>query len=1221
MIGQLINNRYQLEKLLGRGGMGSVYRALDQLENRTVALKVLHFFLESDSEVALTRFYREFRVLARLDHPRIVRAHQYGMHEGMPYLVMEYLDGQPLSEKVAAGPLPRGLLLAIARQICEALIYLYHHAIVHRDLKPGNVMLLWIDDNPTVKLMDFGLVRAADLSRQLTQEGVALGTVAYMAPEQAQALPVDFRADLYALGVILYEMTTGRTPFIHQNPAMMLMQQLTQPLPSPRQFNPNLDEPLEQLIMHLLAREPARRPASPEWVDAQLARLADETAPLITPAAKRADVIPRVPLIDREAVLNELLHIWGYAASGQGQVVWLAGVIGLGKNRLLAEVALQARLTRESFLTGHCREHASLPYQPLIEVLEGLVRYLTPVQREALPYELARLLPGPMSITPSNQGNGDQTEARLRLFTAYWKFWQQVAQGQPRLIVIDNVHWADPTTLELLGYLAEQVKQSHIMLVLTYQPEEVEPRAPLFILQRDLQAASHVRTFTLEPLTYDQVADFLRAAMGQTHLPAWMVESFYQATGGNPLFIEETLKALAAEGQIEFGSIEPLSRRTSLPGQILQLPQNVLALAERRLQLLTTEDRAVLTAGAVLGPEFSFTLLAQVTQLDEDTLLDTIDRLLVARLIVELPLQSGEDQYRFTQEALRQALLNTVSQRRLRSLHRRAGEALESLYGPGQPRYWPALAFHWSRAEVSTKAINYLQKAGNAAARVYANLEAIAYYRQALSLLAQLQPEEGKMTLASQPLSQLYTRLGRALELESRFDEALATYTEMETVARQRDDQVVLLAALLHQGQLRSTRTPLFNQVQGKMLAEQARQLARELDDRVAEARIYWNLLNLHNYINQLDQAIEYGECSLALARELDLREQIAFTLNDVARSYWFSGQVDRTWEYYEEASRLWRELDNRPMLADSLSSLVGPAIFLGLYDKAIALADEALQVSTSIGNVWGQSYSQLFIGQVYWERGEPERAIAIMQESIGLAQQVNSIVPQVITRSDLAAVYGGLGQIDLGLETAQQALAVAEQHVLHLSIYPRAVLLQLHLLRGDLAGAEAVMAKIPVNRGKVVTIYQVLAYLTETELALARSNYDEALVLAETSLKLLHQLKILSYESRLLDIQGQALLAVGRSEEAIACWQEACKQAEALGARTRLWPLLLKLSQLETDLAEANRLRQQAREIVRYIAARLGSPELQDAFLNLPDVQTALAEPEQPSGLYSAAF
>lgn len=246
MIGQTINNRYRIEAALGRGGMGTVYRASDLSERRTVALKVLHRFLDQEGEATLTRFHREFRVLTRLDHPHVMQAYDHGTFEESPYLVLELLTGVTLRQALAPGPLPRARVLHIAGQLAEALAYLHAQSIVvHRDLKPGNLMLLPPNDSPQVKLMDFGLVRQTDVSMQLTQEGVALGTVAYMAPEQAQALPVDFRADLYALGVMLYEMTTGRTPFSHQNPAMVLMQQMTTPPPPPRQVNPALDEPLD----------------------------------------------------------------------------------------------------------------------------------------------------------------------------------------------------------------------------------------------------------------------------------------------------------------------------------------------------------------------------------------------------------------------------------------------------------------------------------------------------------------------------------------------------------------------------------------------------------------------------------------------------------------------------------------------------------------------------------------------------------------------------------------------------------------------------------------------------------------------------------------------------------------------------------------------------------------------------------------------------------------
>ncbi|MHC4816378.1 MAG: protein kinase domain-containing protein [Planctomycetota bacterium] len=585
MIGQTILDRYQLQALIGRGGMGTVYRATDLVEERPVALKVLHYFLDSQTEAALTRFRREFRVLARLDHPHIMRAYDYGTHSGSPFLVLEFLAGHTLTEELAAGPLPRTDLLRIARQICQALVYIHAQSIVHRDLKPGNLMLLSADDALQLKLMDFGLVRQTNLSMQLTQEGMAIGTVAYMAPEQAQGFPVDFRADLYALGTILYEMATGRPPFVHENPAMVLMQQLTASPLSPRELNPDLDEPLARLIMQLLAKEPAERPVRTELVAAQLARLADETAPTPVPVSKRVDLVPRVPLIGREALIGELARRWAAVQAGQGQVLLLSGAAGSGKTRLLTEARLQVHLAEERFLQGHCREQASLPYQPLDEVLAALLHDLPAAVRHTLPADLDQILPGARPATHDDASldrdplRTDQSEARLRLFAACWTLLQQAAQSRALMIALEDLQWADPTTLELVGYLASRLEQVRILLVLTCRPEEIEPGAALASLLQNLHRDRLDYSLTVDLLNREQVAYFLQAALGRAQIPAWLVDSFHRTTGGNPLFIEETLKALAAEGQVAQWAHQETSQWASLSSTMLRLPQSVLALS------------------------------------------------------------------------------------------------------------------------------------------------------------------------------------------------------------------------------------------------------------------------------------------------------------------------------------------------------------------------------------------------------------------------------------------------------------------------------------------------------------------------------------------------------------------------------------------------------------------------------------------------------------------
>ena len=1207
MIGQTINNRYRIEASLGRGGMGTVYRASDLIESRMVALKVLHLFLDGDGEAALTRFHREFRALARLDHPYIMQAYDYGTFEDVPYLVLELLEGATLRQELAGGALSRSRLLHIARQLAEALAYLHTQSIVHRDLKPGNLMLLPPTDTPQVKLMDFGLVRQTDLSMQLTQEGTALGTVAYMAPEQAQALPVDFRADLYALGVMLYEMATGRTPFSHQNPAMVLMQQMTSPPPPPRQFNPALDEPLAQFILNLLAKEPAERPASTDWVTQHLAYLANESVPVISPpdpeqALGRADLIPRAPLIGRAAALADLSQSWNNAKTGQGQVVLLTGSAGLGKTRLLTEIGLQVKMEGGRPLTSYAREHTSLPYQPVIDILEMARRHLPAAKQETIPSELARLLPGASTDSSSNPAPTDQAEARLRLFAACWDLLNRAAQTYPLLIAAEDVQWTDPSTLELLVYLAQRTPQAPILLVLSLRPDEIETKTPVASLQRDWQRDGIAQAINLEPLTRDQVAEFLKIALGQKSLPDWMIDDFHQATGGNPLFIEETLKALAAEGQVDDWLSYKTSQLNKTSGMTLQLPQNVLALAERRLQLLTDEDRSILTAAAVLGPEFPFALLEPVAKVDEDDLLDAIDRLLASRLIEELPLQDGEDRYRFSQEALRQALLKSVSQRRLRIMHRRSGEALQTIYDTSQRRYWPVLAHHFAMAGSDQEAQKYFSLAGQAAARVYAQAEAISYYRQALDI-SKRDTSPGNAA-RNQEATDLYTQLGRMLELNSQFDQALAIYEEMEDMAQQRDAPTMKLAALMARATLQAMPSEAFDPVEGEAASEQALALARDLGDQAAETKILWNLSNFYRLSNRLIKAIDYGERALVLARERNLREQMAFILNDLAITYWFKGRLDRNRVLYREAIDLWRDLNNLPMLADSLAGLASANVFSGDYDQALAISEEAYQISQSINNLWGQSHSKFEIGNVYWDRGRPDQAIAEMQECLRLSEVANYLIPQVFTRADLAGVYGGLGAIERGLEIAHLALTVAEKQIPNLRSYALVRLAQLHLWQGNLAEAEVFVdqAKRVTDREAGPIFFQFVT-LADAEVALGQGIYEPALKMTNELLATLRDFGMRAFIPQGLYLQGRALLGLGQAASAREALLAAWTEAEAIGLRWILWQILAALSGLEPNPNKAEPLRRQAREIIDHIADH-APPDLRASFLSLPDVR-----------------
>ncbi len=258
--GALFAGRYEIQEVLGRGGMGIVYRATDRQLDEVVALKVLRSVTLVGDAILLERFKQEIKLARRITHRNVLRTHDFGEADGVPYISMEYLEGVTLKELVARkGALPAGVALRIAKQICQGLEAAHQQGVVHRDVKPQNMLIL--PESGEVKIMDFGIARIStvDGASGLTTAGTVLGTPDYMPPEQAQGRTVDFRSDLYSLGVVLFEMFTGRLPFPGDTALGVIMSHLQKPAPRPRHLNPALSPEIEALVLRCLEKDPANR--------------------------------------------------------------------------------------------------------------------------------------------------------------------------------------------------------------------------------------------------------------------------------------------------------------------------------------------------------------------------------------------------------------------------------------------------------------------------------------------------------------------------------------------------------------------------------------------------------------------------------------------------------------------------------------------------------------------------------------------------------------------------------------------------------------------------------------------------------------------------------------------------------------------------------------------------------------------------------------------------
>jgi serine/threonine-protein kinase len=315
--GTLIDGRYEVTRLLGRGGMAEVYLAHDRLLDRPVAVKVLRAHLSGDDRL-LTRFRREARAAAALSHRNIVSVHDVGIDGDAPFIVMEFVRGRTLADVLAEqGPFSPDRVAEIGEAAARALEVAHQAGIVHRDVKPGNVMLT---EDGEVKLLDFGIANAVRWTR-LTDAPAVQGTAEYMAPERIRGEGTDRRSDIYSLGVVLYEMATGRPPFAGDSPLAIAYRHIEEAPPAPQAVRPELPDGLSSILLRCLAKQPGDRYGRAEDLAADLRRFRAGEPPATAPIPAR----PTLPLDVAADAVPERPRRWGRAAVVLGVTMALLG--------------------------------------------------------------------------------------------------------------------------------------------------------------------------------------------------------------------------------------------------------------------------------------------------------------------------------------------------------------------------------------------------------------------------------------------------------------------------------------------------------------------------------------------------------------------------------------------------------------------------------------------------------------------------------------------------------------------------------------------------------------------------------------------------------------------------------------------------------------------------------------------------------------------------------
>jgi tetratricopeptide (TPR) repeat protein len=692
---------------------------------------------------------------------------------------------------------------------------------------------------------------------------------------------------------------------------------------------------LNQLILDLLSKDPAARPASALDVEARLERAHSPESSLDNLAYESdelriLDRIVRGRMVGRKREVSELKELWTRAVAGDLAILFVSGEPGIGKSRLVRELATWVEAAGGGVLRGDCFEDGGMPYGPFVQVLEeSLGRGRTPALDlpSAVIADLVAVAPSLQQVIPGVEANPplDSLSEQHRIYESILRFLLNAGQNGPILFVIEDLHWADNSTLSLLRHLVRRAHGQPICFVATYREAEIEGESPLFGLLADLNRQRLSKRIKLSRLDRTETGELLQTILGES-VSSGILDTVFYETEGNPFFIEEVCKSLVEEGKLY--QIDGKWNRVDT--QEIVVPQSLRLVVQSRLRKVTPETREILQLGAVLGRDFNLELLVRATGLAEGRAARGIEEAEAAQLI--LLQKTGEGlQISFAHALIPGTLREEVTGVRRARLHRQVAQALEAL----RPNDFAALAYHYSEAGDERRARRYFVRSANRAREVYAHEEALSAYSKALDL-------------SKDDLTDQYDLLAARIKI---FD-----------LTAERDQQLSDARRMV--------------------------ELAQTLEDAQRECDAYLYLTDVY-LVTDHSKARLPAEKAIALARSMDdlYREgQALRRLGDQAhRSY----DYPRSRTLLETAAARFRKTGFSAEAASCLSILSVVLSRLGENESAVRSAEEAVELSQAAGDRRGEGTSLRRLGISFLDQSKFHEAEVQLRSALAIHREI----------------------------------------------------------------------------------------------------------------------------------------------------------------------------------------------------------------------------------------
>jgi predicted ATPase/class 3 adenylate cyclase len=935
-------------------------------------------------------------------------------------------------------------------------------------------------------------------------------------------------------------------------------------------------------------------------------------------------------MVGRARELSTLLDSVDRASvERSSHLVTIVGPAGVGKSRLVAELTkILALRPSLRILRGRCLAYgAGITYWPLMDVvrqdagiessddrgaalrkLDARLSVLLSEDRVSAVQTRISVLLGlqPAAVVLPNV---PAERIAIELSLGIRQYLGAIAVHQTLVVVIDDLHWAESTVLDLVGQLADQLTSVPMLLVCVARPELLE-KQPSWGASR-----SSSLLLQLESLGQLDTRTLLSELLATADLPPATAALIVERSGGNPLFCEEFVRML-----IETGYLEHADERwhATRPIEELPLPESVQSVVAARLDGLPPLEKIALQRASVIGEHFD---------LDDLLVLDVgaaPEALVHKGFFVARPEDPSGRSLRFKHLLIRDVAYGSLSKSDRATLHDRVGARIEVDVPDRQEEFSEVIAYHAAQAYTlscelrleadilaprTARAFRWSTVAGDRAFALHATEQAARHYALAIETgLREQSPTDS--------MARLYISRGRALELRGAFSEAIATYEALERLATERGDDRLRADALAHQATVYRIPTTSFNAERSDELLEAALTIARGRADLTLIAQLQRDKIHLLLARGQVAGAVAAGEESVAAAIAAASRDQLMFTSNDISCAYREARDFERARDAAIRATELATEIDDKPMGANSRWAWGMVEFVVGSYDVAARLWNDAIGIAESVDNFWGRSVNLGASASIRFERGDFGGAIRCWEESLSLAEVVGLTIPPALYRGDLGWCYRTAGARE------QEAVQLEATRALVAAGPPSSDALNLgHLSRAATARGDLDRAAVYLADGEVALVAQTELFafqhaqvgLAAVELKLAHRDYHGAA--AESRARGHAQRGLMRpYVADFEYLEGEALRLSGALEAATQAFLQARATASALGSRRILWCVLASLATVEDALGHgdsAARDRDEARSIVTAIADSLRPLGLAQGFqarAEVRELMTAVA-------------